>query len=62
MGTRGGAFGSLIWRPPFAARKRDRVAFKGGYKRLDENHAVLDPCMANAIVAVASAPMAAIER
>jgi len=48
METRGGAFGSIIWRPPFAARKRDRVAFKGGYKRLDENHAVLDPCLANA--------------
>jgi hypothetical protein len=26
----------------------DRVLFKGGYKRLDENHAVLDPCLANA--------------
>ena len=26
----------------------DRVVFKGGYKRLDENHAVLDPCLANA--------------
>ena len=47
-------------RPAFSAG--DRVVFKGGYKRLDENVAVLDPCMANAIVAVASAPMAAIER
>jgi hypothetical protein len=27
----------------------DRVLFKGGYKRLDENHAVLDPCLANAM-------------
>lgn len=27
----------------------DRVAFKGGYKRLDANHAVLDPCLANAM-------------
>ena len=26
----------------------DRVLFRGGYKRLDENHAVLDPCLANA--------------
>ena len=25
----------------------DRVLFRGGYKRLDENHAVLDPCLAN---------------
>ena len=48
METRGDAFGSLIWRSPFAARKRDRVVFKGGYKGLDENHAVLDPCLANA--------------
>jgi hypothetical protein len=27
----------------------DRVLFMGGYKRLDENHAVLDPCLANAM-------------
>ena len=27
----------------------DCVVFKGGYKRLDENHAVLDPCLANAM-------------
>ena len=26
----------------------DRVLFRGGYKRLDDNHAVLDPCLANA--------------
>ena len=26
----------------------DRVLFRGGYKRLDENHAVLDPCLAHA--------------
>jgi hypothetical protein len=26
----------------------DQVIFRGGYKRLDENHAVLDPCLANA--------------
>ena len=25
----------------------DTVVFRGGYKRLDENHAVLDPCLAN---------------
>ena len=25
----------------------DRVLFRGGYKRLDQNHAVLDPCMAH---------------
>jgi len=24
----------------------DRVIFRGAYKRLDENHAVLDPCLA----------------
>jgi hypothetical protein len=28
----------------------DRVLFRGGYKRLDENHAVLDPCLANSRV------------
>ena len=26
----------------------DTVLFRGGYKRLDGNHAVLDPCLANA--------------
>jgi len=26
----------------------DRVLFRGGYKRLDDNHAVLDPCLASA--------------
>jgi hypothetical protein len=26
----------------------DQVLFRGGYKRLDANHAVLDPCLANA--------------
>ena len=26
----------------------DTVLFRGGYKRLDANHAVLDPCLANA--------------
>ena len=26
----------------------DQVLFRGGYKRLDENHAVLDPCLAHA--------------
>jgi hypothetical protein len=25
----------------------DKVYFKGGYRRLDPNHAVLDPCLAN---------------
>lgn len=25
----------------------DRVSIKGGYRRLDPNHAVLDPCLAN---------------
>lgn len=25
----------------------DRVLFRGGYTRLDENHVVLDPCLAN---------------
>jgi hypothetical protein len=25
----------------------DTVLFRGGYTRLDENHAVLDPCLAN---------------
>ena len=25
----------------------DRVIIKGGYKRLDPNHAMLDPCLAN---------------
>ena len=25
----------------------DRVTVKGGYRRLDPNHAVLDPCLAN---------------
>ncbi len=25
----------------------DRVSVKGGYRRLDPNHAVLDPCLAN---------------
>ena len=28
----------------------DTVLFRGGYKRLDANHAVLDPCLANARV------------
>ena len=26
----------------------DRVTVKGGYRRLDANHVVLDPCLANA--------------
>lgn len=26
----------------------DRVSFKGGWKRVDPNHAMLDPCLANA--------------
>jgi hypothetical protein len=26
----------------------DTVVFRGGYKRLDDNHAVLDPCLADA--------------
>ena len=26
----------------------DTVLFRGGYTRLDPNHAVLDPCLANA--------------
>jgi hypothetical protein len=25
----------------------DRVIFKGGYSRMDPNHALLDPCLAN---------------
>jgi len=25
----------------------DRVIFKGGYNRMDANHAMLDPCLAN---------------
>jgi hypothetical protein len=25
----------------------DRVLFRGGYTRLDDNHVVLDPCLAN---------------
>ena len=25
----------------------DRVIFKGGYSRMDANHALLDPCLAN---------------
>ena len=25
----------------------DRVMFKGAYRRLDANHAMLDPCLAN---------------
>ena len=25
----------------------DKVYFKGGYRRLDPNHAVLDPCLAS---------------
>jgi hypothetical protein len=25
----------------------DRVIVKGGYRRLDANHVVLDPCLAN---------------
>ena len=27
----------------------DRVGFKGAYRRLDANHAVLDPCLASAL-------------
>jgi len=26
----------------------DPIVMKGGYRRLDPNHAVLDPCLANA--------------
>jgi hypothetical protein len=26
---------------------RERVFMRGGYRRLDDNHAVLDPCLAN---------------
>jgi hypothetical protein len=25
----------------------DPIVMKGGYRRLDKNHAVLDPCLAN---------------
>ena len=25
----------------------DKVIFKGGYNRMDANHALLDPCLAN---------------
>jgi hypothetical protein len=30
-----------------AMKAGDRVLFRGGYTRLDENHVVLDPCLAN---------------